>query len=77
MLFRAVIISIIDIIFMLCFMLFLKQKNNDASLVKNQIESCVGDICCWITNDLKLNKHKSEVLDSHVSFDHHSFMCKT
>ena len=75
MLFGAVIISIIDIIFMLSFIIFF--KTNDASLVKSQIESCVGDICCWITNDLKLNEHKSEVLDSHVSFDHHSFMCKT
>ena len=42
MLFGAVIISIIDIIFMLSFIIFF--KTNDASLVKSQIESCVGDI---------------------------------
>ena len=74
MLFRAVIISMIDIIFMLSFMLFLKQW---CIFGQKPDWSCVGDICCWITNDLKLNEHKSEVLDSHVSFDHHSFMCKT
>ena len=43
--------------------LYVAFKTNDASLVKNRIESCVGDICRWMNrNDLKLNEHKTEVV---------------
>ena len=36
---------------------------NDASSVKNQIQSCVGDICRWMNrNDLKLNEHITEIV---------------
>ena len=38
-------------------------KTNDATSIKNRIESCVGDICRWMNrNDLKLNEHKTEVV---------------
>jgi len=43
--------------------LYVAFKTNDASLVKNRIESCVGNICRWMNrNDLKLNEHKTEVV---------------
>ena len=43
--------------------LYVAFKTNDASSIKNLIESCVCEICRWMnSNYLKLNEHKTEVV---------------
>ena len=43
--------------------LYVAFKTNDASSVKNGIESCVGDICRWMNrNDFKLNEIRKFVM---------------
>ena len=39
--------------------LYVSFKTNDATLIKNRIESGFGDICRWMNrHDLKLNEHQ-------------------